>query len=181
MMTEAEAHIILITGIMAAGKSTIAQRLAERLPKSVHLRGDSFRRMIINGRVDMSPPPSDEAVRQLWLRYQLAIDAADAYCTAGFTVVVQDVILGADFGEFVERLKSKSKPLYAVVLAPDAEVVARREAGRGKIGYGEWTPQDMDQALRTETAQIGLWLDTSALSVDESVDQILAQLEAARI
>jgi uridine kinase len=41
--------IILITGIQAAGKSTIAQMLAERLPRSVHVRGDLFRRMVING------------------------------------------------------------------------------------------------------------------------------------
>ncbi|MEZ4664472.1 MAG: adenylyl-sulfate kinase [Caldilineaceae bacterium] len=29
--------IILITGLMAAGKSSVAQALAERLAKSVHL------------------------------------------------------------------------------------------------------------------------------------------------
>ena len=43
-------QLILITGIMAAGKSTVAQHLAERLPNSVHLRGDVFRRMMVNGR-----------------------------------------------------------------------------------------------------------------------------------
>jgi uridine kinase len=39
--------IILIAGNMASGKSTVAQALAERLPKSVHLRGDVFRRMVL--------------------------------------------------------------------------------------------------------------------------------------
>ena len=43
-------QVILITGNMAAGKSSVAQSLAERLPKSVHLRGDVFRRMIVSGR-----------------------------------------------------------------------------------------------------------------------------------
>ena len=74
--------------------------------------------MIVNGRADMSPPPSDEAMRQLWLRYELAIDTADAYASAGFDVVVQDVILGADFRQFVERLRSKGKPLYVIGLRP---------------------------------------------------------------
>jgi adenylylsulfate kinase-like enzyme len=32
--------VVLITGIQAAGKSTVAQALAERLPRSVHVRGD---------------------------------------------------------------------------------------------------------------------------------------------
>ena len=71
--------VILLTGIQAAGKSTIAQLLAERLPQSVHVRGDLFRRMIINGRADMTPDPASEAVRQLRLRHQLAATVSDAY------------------------------------------------------------------------------------------------------
>ena len=51
--------VILITGIQAAGKSTVAQALAESLPNSVHVRGDLFRRMIVNGRVDMGPAVPD--------------------------------------------------------------------------------------------------------------------------
>jgi shikimate kinase len=34
-----ETSILLIIGIMASGKSTVAQLIAEHLPKSVHLRG----------------------------------------------------------------------------------------------------------------------------------------------
>jgi len=37
--------IIVITGVVAAGKSTVAKLLAESLDESVHLRGDIFRRM----------------------------------------------------------------------------------------------------------------------------------------
>lgn len=65
-------RIFLITGIMAAGKSTVAQALAERLPKSVHVRGDVFRRMIISGRKEMTVDYDDEALVQLRLRYRLA-------------------------------------------------------------------------------------------------------------
>lgn len=43
-------RICLTTGVMAAGKSTVAQRVAEALPKAVHLRGDIFRRMIAGAR-----------------------------------------------------------------------------------------------------------------------------------
>jgi predicted kinase len=168
-------EIILITGIMASGKSTVAQALAERLPKSVHLRGDIFRRMIVNGRLEMTPGAPDEALQQLQLRYELAALTAERYCGAGFTVVYQDVILGPILSDVVERLK-RSRRVAVVVLAPSPEIVAQREAGRGKTGYGEWTPAMLDHGLRTGTPRIGLWLDTSALSVDETVDTILAQL-----
>lgn len=72
-------QVILITGNMAAGKSSVAQALAERLPKSVHLRGDVFRRMIVSGQAAMTVHLSAEAERQLWLRYRLAAAAAELY------------------------------------------------------------------------------------------------------
>lgn len=53
---------------MASGKSTVAQAAAERLPRSVHVRGDVFRRMIVSGRVEMTPDAPAEALRQLELR-----------------------------------------------------------------------------------------------------------------
>lgn len=49
-MKSSRQAMILITGIMASGKSTVAQLLAERLDRSVHLRGDMFRKMIVNDR-----------------------------------------------------------------------------------------------------------------------------------
>ncbi|MDZ5446348.1 AAA family ATPase [Micromonospora sp. 4G57] len=85
--------VVPITGIMAAGKSTVAELLARRVPRSVHLRGDVFRRMVVNGRAEMTAQPSEEAWRQLRLRYELAATVADRYAGAGFTVVLQDVVL----------------------------------------------------------------------------------------
>jgi predicted kinase len=84
-------QIILITGNMAAGKSSVAQSLAERLPKSVHLRGDIFRRTIVNGQAQMALNLSAEAYQQLQLRYHLAAMAARHYLQAGFTVVYQKI------------------------------------------------------------------------------------------
>ncbi len=74
--------VVLVTGIQAAGKSTVAQLLAARLPRSVHLRGDIFRKMIVSGRADMTPDPADQAVRQLRLRHRLTAAVADAYFEA---------------------------------------------------------------------------------------------------
>jgi predicted kinase len=151
--------VILVTGIQASGKSTIAQLLAERLPQSVHVRSDLFRRMIINGRADMTPDPASEAVRQLRLRHQLAATVSDAYFQAGFTVIVQDVILGAHLAEMTAMIRSR--PLLVIVLAPKAGVIADREQGRGKTAYGTWAIAQLDDILRNETPRLGLWLDTS--------------------
>jgi cytidylate kinase len=165
--------VILVTGIQASGKSTIAQLLAERLPQSVHVRGDLFRRMIINGRADMTPDPASEAVRQLRLRHQLAATVSDAYFQAGFTVIVQDVILGAHLAEMTAMIRSR--PLLIIVLAPQVSVIADREQGRGKTAYAAWAVAQLDDILRTETPRLGLWLDTSTQAPAETTDEILSR------
>lgn len=172
--------IILITGVMASGKSTVAQAVAERLPKSVHLRGDLFRRLIVNGRAEMGFELSSDALAQLNLRYSIATTVAEMYLAGGFTVVYQDIIIAQTLTEIVDRLRHH--PLYVVVLCPDPAVVATREAGRGKRGYGsEAEIHSFDRVLREETPPLGLWLDSSTLTVTETVDTILARIDEARI
>ncbi len=163
--------IFIITGIMASGKSTVAQLLAERLEKAVHVHGDIYRKMIITGREEMSPNPSDEALKQLNLRYKLAASTADAYFEAGFNVVLQDNIIGKMLEYFIEMVGNR--PLYVIALCPRPEVVAERERERNKKGYGEWGVTEFDNLFRSETPKIGLWLDSSELTPEETVDEIL--------
>ncbi|QFZ24716.1 AAA family ATPase [Saccharothrix syringae] len=174
-----DSAVVVITGIMAAGKSTVAQRLAERLPRAAHVRGDAFRRMIVSGRADTRPDSGAEAEAQLLLRYRLAAATADGYAGDGWTAVVQDVVLGGHLRTFVDAVRTR--PRYVVVLAPSPEVVARREAARPKTGYGAWTVADLDRGLRDGTPRLGLWLDTSDQTPDQTVDAILAGLDRARV
>lgn len=170
------AGIIVVTGIMASGKSTVSQLLAERFARGVHVRGDIYRRMVVSGRAEMTPEPSEEALRQLHLRYRLAAAAAEAYCGAGFRVVVQDNYIGKALMDFVSMIRHR--PLYVVALCPRAEVVAEREAKRGKTGYGAFCVEDFHRLFWEETPQIGLWLDNSEQTPEETVNEILARVEA---
>jgi chloramphenicol 3-O-phosphotransferase len=173
--------VILITGIQAAGKSTVAQALASRLDRSVHVRGDLFRRMIVNGRVEMgAADPPLEALRQLSVRYGLAARVADGYAEAGFTVVLQDIVLGPSLPAMADMIKTR--PLCVVVLAPRSDVVVARDearrASRGKVAYkpGDQGVAELDAYLRSHTPRIGLWLDTSEQTIDETVGEILARV-----
>lgn len=173
--TNRQPQIILITGNMAAGKSSVAQSLAERLPKSVHLRGDIFRRAIVNGQAEMTLNLSAEAYQQLQLRYHLAAMVARQYLKNGFTVVYQDIIIGPTLAEVVASFHDVF--LSVIVLCPQPEVVAVRDAARSKTGYANRAMVDaFDRILRTETPHIGYWLDSSNLTVAETVDRILATL-----
>ena len=92
--------VSLITGVMACGRSTVAQALAERLPPAAHMRGDVFRRMIVSGREEYVPGADGEVEAQLRLRYRLSAAMADGYAEAGFTAAVQDVVPGEERSAF---------------------------------------------------------------------------------
>lgn len=66
----------------------------------------------------------------------------------------------------------RNRPLYVVVLTQNQEVIASREAARPKRGYGLWTVAELDRRFREETPKIGMWLDSSDLSAEETVEQI---------
>ncbi|MEO1059575.1 MAG: AAA family ATPase [Actinomycetota bacterium] len=172
-------RLFLVTGVMAAGKSTVAQALSERFERSAHVRGDTFRRFITSGRVDMTLDPAPEALDQLRLRYQLAAATADRYVDAGFVTVLQDVVLGSLLREVVARIETR--PLAVVVLAPDAATVAERDVQRTKTGYTGFSAADMDLEFRERTPHLGLWVDNSRLTVPETVDHIIGHAADAVI
>ena len=157
------------------GKSTVAQLLAERFPRAVHVRGDAFRRAIVTGREEMSADPSDEAVSQLLLRYELMASTADAYAARGFTVVAQDVILGPVLETVIAMFATR--PLGLVVLAPSSAVVRERERARAKDGYHTFTPEQLDASLRAETPRRGLWVDSSRQTPEQTADEILERID----
>lgn len=173
--------VVLVTGISAAGKSTVAERLAGRWRRGVHVRGDVFRRMIVAGRAAMTDDLDDDARRQLELRYRLGAEVADAYAEAGFSVVVQDIVLGDDLPRYARAIRSR--PLHVVVLAPRLDAILRREEGRPKTAYadGMATAAALDRALREQTPRLGLWLDTSDQTPDETVDEIARRADESRI
>jgi hypothetical protein len=157
---------------MAAGKSTVARLLAARFERGVHLEGDFFRRSIISGNEEMTPDPPPEALAQLRLRYRQAAAAADSYVDAGFNVALEDVAAGPMLAEYATLIRS---PSHVVVLLPSIEAITAREAGREHKGYGDWSVEQLHEGFANGTPRIGLWLDTTDLSPDETVDEILTR------
>lgn len=163
--------IYLITGVMASGKSTIAQLLASQIDRCVHLRGDAFRRMIVSGREEMSAEPSGEAVRQLHMRYELTAAAAKLYFEHDFSVVIQDNYYGKEYPRMLELLSDQL--VCPVVLCPSLETAKERERGRNKTGYTGFSADALYAAFMAETPRVGLWLDTTGQTPQQSAEAIL--------
>jgi hypothetical protein len=175
-------EIWLITGAQASGKSTVADVLARRFERGVHVRGGQFYRWAVRGWVHFDGADPAEARRLLDLRYRLSATVAADYADAGFTTIVQDNIYGPDVVAWLAHVAPRPRRL--VVLRPSVEtLLARHEARRdatGKVAYrGSYTAELNDRDLATTPRGLGLWLDTSTLSPDETADEILSRRDEA--
>ncbi len=165
--------IILITGIPGAGKTTVARALAARFPRGVHIEGDTLQNMIVSGSVWPEPPaPRGEAAEQLALRYRNGALLARSFFEAGFHAVLDDIVIGPWLD--IHHQAFAGLPWYLVVLAPDLEAVKSRNAGRDKDVFETWGYLDRD--LREQMHGLGLWIDSTAQTVDETVDAILERV-----
>ncbi|GHJ29756.1 MULTISPECIES: AAA family ATPase [Streptomyces] len=161
----------LVIGIPGSGKSSVSAELARRFPLGAHIEGDHLQDLIVSGGHLPSPEEDLEADRQLLLRARNASVLARSFHAAGVVPVIDDTVVRRAHLEFyLEHLKDL--PLRLIVLAPSAEVVARRVAERDKVLADDWS--FLDEALRTELAGEGTWFDSSTMTLEETVEAILA-------
>ena len=67
-----------------------------------------------------------------------------------------------------------------MVLSPSVSALEWREEMRRKAAHLRLSAGALDEVLRRETAQIGYWLDCSTQTTEETVEDILANLQRLR-
>lgn len=166
--------VFLVSGPVGAGKTTVARRLAERLPLAAHIESDRFQDLIVSGGLHPHQEPREEAVRQLHVRTRNVSLVADSFFQSGITPVIDDVIV------YRERLHEyasliRSRPLALVMLAPPLQISLARDAARMEKHVGHiWG--HLDGVMRQELTGTGLWIDNSGLSPNQTVDVILERI-----
>lgn len=135
-----------------------------------------MREMVAAGYLPPGEEPLAESDAQLRLGARNAALLADSYMDAGFTPIVDDVVLRLQLTQYREVLSRW--PLRLVVLAPPVGTALERDRGRaekhvaGRFAY-------LDKELRLQMRGQGLWLDTSGMNLEETVEAIMLQAEGA--
>jgi len=167
--------ILVISGTQGAGKTTVASMLARRFARGAHVSADVLQKMIVSGGEWPEPSTSDrddrvhgEAGAQLRLRVRHMCMLGRSFYEAGFTPVLDDIIIGGGLDDVREDLQGV--PFYFVMLRPSLDVVRERELGRGTRLFEEW--EWLDEVIG-RTPRVGLWLDTSRQTAEETVDEIM--------
>lgn len=167
----------IVSGIPGSGKTTVARLLAGTFSRGVHIEGDLIGHgFIIAGLVAPHEEPQEEARKQLALRRRNINLLANSFHHAGFTVFIDDVVVSAEILEqYVENLEG---PLRFVQLCPAIEIVEARDSARHKQVFHIW--KHLQQHLE-KMPRSGLWLDSSSMSPQETVEDILQRSAEATL
>jgi chloramphenicol 3-O-phosphotransferase len=166
---------LIITGAPGAGKSSVSRVVAERLQRSALLDGDTINRLTVSGFVWALGEPADEAARQVDLLHANLCALAANFADASFTPLVDAVIPDRprlDF--FLETLAPRR--VLLVVLTPDVDVCRARNLGRSPESQFFFEGHEALMAgMRADFGTLGWWLDTSQMSLEETVQQVVTR------
>jgi predicted kinase len=167
----------LLTGIPGSGKTTTAAALAGRFSRGAHISGDQLQNLIVSGNVPPNPFGDGESDRQIDLCVRNQCLLATSFRADGFAVVIDYVIASAArLAGYLELLPDE--PVGLVVLAPSIGVARARDRERpDKHVLSAWA--HLHDQLAQELGDRGLWLDTSTMTVADTVDVILVRQQEA--
>jgi len=168
----------LISGVPAAGKTTVARALCARFSRAVHIPVDDLREFVVSGRGNPLVPFTAETKLQFRLSFETAATMAARYVDEGFLVVIDDVV--PRWGLEVYERALGGRALRKVLLAPSLEIALERNSSRRGKRFDPATAVPAIKNLHPSLLSGGAgWLvvDSSRMTIDETVAAVLDGFE----
>lgn len=158
--------IYIISGPPGAGKSTVCNKLMQRFPNGFHLQCDDIYNMVKGG---YKAPWDDNDDRLKNLMFEGAHKLIETYAAAKFYVAVDYVFSLAQLQFFIAKI---SEPIVLSILLPSLKANLSRDQNR-KWVVGENLVANYHSEFANIKSLSPYFIDTTAMAVDEVVEEIL--------
>ncbi|WP_327674758.1 ATP-binding protein [Kitasatospora sp. NBC_00458] len=164
--------VVLSDPAAGAGSGAVAPLVADALSPSVHLRAEDFRRAVRQGYV---APHLPEARRQNLTVLAATAQAAFAFASGGYQVVVEGPVTPSALDAFRRESRATGAALHYVPLPPAADAGATG-AGAAEAGMGAPGATDATDAADAVTGGGGPAGTGGAADAAETAGAVLAGL-----
>jgi len=156
--------IILISGSINAGKTTVSKALCRLLPRTAHVEVDDLREFIGWMGLEESIP----------LNLKNAAAVARNFAEAGLNVIVSYPLRPLDYEYMANELEAYS--VHCVTLSPPLEV-AQRNRGTRELTSGEIDRIAFHYDTGIANPPFGITIDNSGQTPDETARAVLAKID----
>jgi predicted kinase len=165
-------RIVILTGAPGAGKTTLAERLAARAERGVHVRADVFYTFVAH---PIAPVlPESRAQNETVIR--AAVRTAVAFARGGYEVFL-DGIFGPWFLPLIaDELAPTGLAAEYVVLQADLDRARARAVGRTV----DPAPAAVVEQMHRQLADLGPYAGHAVQVGARAADEVLAEIDARR-
>lgn len=157
--------LYIITGPAGAGKSTISRKIAESKSKSVLIEGDDIYHQVVGGYVQ-----AWKQGNHLDIFWKICIDMIDIYLSNGYTVVFNYIVNPENIKALQDKFK-EYKIKFIILITDEGTLLSRDKERPKDCQMGERCLTLLNN-FKNKNFNKNNFLDTSNLSVDETLEEI---------
>ncbi len=164
-----EPMIILLSGSINSGKTTVAKQLVRLLPRTAHVEVDSLREFIGWMPLAASIP----------LNLENAVAVTRNFVAHGLNIIVSTPISQEEYDYLKHELEPLGVPIHCVTLNPDLAVAL---TNRGTRELTEWELRRIPYHYETgiNNPPFGIVINNTRLTPEEAAREILAFVSPRR-